>query len=87
MLWDALTFVQQEKMAYLHDVVSGALLFNLLNTKSCIRRNATKVAGGTANSLATKTSVVAFERQRCTTVIVVDQLARTTAKYCVSCRI
>lgn len=71
----------------LYLIVSGADLFGLRNTKSCIRRNAAKVAGGSANSLAIKTLLVKLDRQRCTIVIVVNQLATTTKKYCMSCRI
>jgi hypothetical protein len=60
---------------------------DLRNTKTCSKRNATKVVGGTANSLAIKTLVVKLDRQRCTMVMVVTQLATTTAEYCMSCRI
>jgi hypothetical protein len=62
-------------------------LFGLRNTKRCIRRNAIKVAGGSANSLAIKTLPVKLDRQRCTIVIVVAQLAATAAEYWISCRI
>jgi hypothetical protein len=66
---------------------SGADLLGFRNTKTCIRRNAAKVAGGSANSLAIKTLVVKLDRQKWTMVIVVNQLATTTAEYCMSCRI
>jgi hypothetical protein len=56
-------------------------------TKSRMRRNAIKVAGGTAKSLAIKRLVVIFERQTCTMETVVTQLATTTAEYCMICRI
>ena len=56
-------------------------------TKSRMSRNAIKVAGGTAKSLAIKRLVVIFERQRCTMEMVVTQLATTTAEYCIICRI
>jgi hypothetical protein len=56
-------------------------------TKSCIRRNAIKVAGGTAKSLAINRLVVIFERQKCTMEMVVAQLATTTAEYSMICRI
>jgi hypothetical protein len=75
---------QGARFAY---IVSGADLFGLRKTKNCMRRNATNVAGGTANSLAIKTLVVKLDRQRCTMVIVVNQLATTTAEYCISWRI
>jgi hypothetical protein len=69
-----------------NSVVSGAGLFGLLNTKKCIKRNATRVAGGTAKSLAMRTLVVKLDRQRSTMAMVVNQLAATTAKYYMSCR-
>ncbi len=55
-------------------------------TKSCMRRNAIKVAGGTANSLAIRRLVVIFDKQRCTMAMVVTQLATTTEEYSMICR-
>jgi hypothetical protein len=46
-----------------------------------MRRKATKVAGGTANSLAINRLLVKFDRQTCTMVIVVNQLVTTTMEY------
>ena len=71
---------EASRFAYLAD------LFGLRNTKSCMRRNATKVAGGRAKSLAIRTLLVKLDRQRCTMAMVVDQLVTTTEQYCVSCR-
>jgi hypothetical protein len=55
-------------------------------TKSCMRTKATKVAGGTAKSLAIKMLCVIVERQRWTIATVVNQQERTTVRYCMSCR-
>ncbi len=64
----------------------GTRVSDFRKTKNCIRTNPTKVAGGTAKSLAIKILCVIVERQSWTVTTVVNQLDRTTVRYCISWR-
>jgi hypothetical protein len=68
------------------DRASPYLACDFRKTKNCMRTNATKVAGGTAKSLAINMWCVIVERQRWTMTTVVNQLDRTTVRYCINWR-